>query len=703
MDKYEAITKPEAMKRLEKLRKTIEHHRYLYHVLDSPVISDEALDSLKNELVQIEAKFPDLITSDSPSQRVSGKPLEQFEKVQHKVPQWSFADIFNEKDAVDFSDRIIRMLEKTNKFNKKSGKISAEFTCELKIDGLKVVIEYVNGILKKAATRGDGKVGEDVTENVKTIQSVPLRLKKPVSIIVEGEVYLDKREFEKINKKLALKKEKVYANPRNLAAGTLRQLNSQIVADRNLSVFIYDLAKIDSKNISEPKTQFEELELLKELGFKVNNHFKLCKNIQEVISYWNKWQNGKTKETYEIDGVVIKTNRKDYQDALGYTGKAPRFAIAFKFQAEQVTTVIEDIAFQVGRTGVITPVAHLRPVEVAGSTVSRATLHNEDEINRLDVRIGDTVILQKAGDVIPQIVKVFRELRPEGTKPFKFPKKISECGGDGSIERIPGQAAYRCVEKDSFTMQLRRLHYFASKKAFDIENLGPKVIDQLAEENLISNPVDIFTIEKGDLTPLERFAEKSADNLIASINNARKITLPRFIISLSIDHVGEETAYLVANNFKNSLEKIRKASLEDFININGVGDIVAESIHNWFRIPENKKLVDDLLKEIKIVSVKELNKKTPNLIDSKVDIQLKISEKSKKFFKNKKVVLTGSLSQMTRDDAKDLLRQSGANISGSVSSKTDFVIAGENAGSKIQKAEDLGVKIISEDDFIKKF
>lgn len=692
------MNKDEAIKRLEILRKAIEHHRYLYHVLDSPEISDQALDSLKKELDNIEAKFPELITPDSPSQRVSGKPLEQFQKIKHKVSQWSFNDIFTEQEAIEFDNRIVRMLEKSNQFKNHSGKIKPEYTCELKIDGLKVVIEYVDGILFKAATRGDGKIGEDVTDNVKTIQSVPLKLKKPVSIIVEGEVYLDKREFEKINKKLAKAGEKIYANPRNLAAGTLRQLNSQIVADRNLSVFIYDLAKVEKKSvvdsafkknkdkILEPKTQLEELKLLKELGFKVNKHFKLCKNSDEVIKYWKYWQVHKEKETYQIDGIVIKANRKDFQETLGYTGKAPRYAIAFKFQAEQVTTIIEDIAFQVGRTGVITPVAHLRPVEVAGSIVSRATLHNEDEINRLDVRIGDTVILQKAGDVIPQIVNVMKEMRPQNTKPFKFPKKISECGGDGSIERIPGQAAYRCLAKDSFTMMRRKLHYFASKKAFNIDNLGPKVIDQLVEENLIQTPVDIFTIKKGDLLSLDRFAEKSADNLIKSINIARKITLSRFLISLSINHVGEETAYLIADEF-GSVEKIKLASLEDLMSINGVGDIVAESIYNWMRISENEKLVEDLLKEVEIEKIAK-SKKT--------------SEKQNSIFTNKTVVLTGSLSQMTRDEAKELLRKTGANISSSVSAKTDFVIVGENAGSKMQKAEDLGVKIISEEEFIKK-
>lgn len=686
------MDKAEAKKRLEKLKKTIEHHRYLYHVLDSPEISDEAHDSLQRELVSIEREFPELVTPDSPSQRVSGKPLEKFEKVTHKVPQWSFNDIFTDKEVYEFNDRVVRMLEKSGKFSDEGARVvHPQYTCELKIDGLKIVLEYVDGILKTAATRGDGKVGENVTENVKTIGSIPLKLRENIDIIVEGEVYLDKREFEKINKKLSTQGEKTYANPRNLAAGTLRQLDSRIVAERNLSAFIYDIAQISSKGlgdendnkISMPQTQLEELELLEELGFRVNKNYKLCETAEDVVKYWKEWQEKKENENYQVDGIVAKANRKDYQDALGYTGKAPRFAVAVKFQAEQVTTIIEDIAFQVGRTGVITPVAHLRPVEVAGSTVSRATLHNEDEINRLDVRIGDTVVLQKAGDVIPQIVEVIKDLRPKDSKPFKFPKKIAECGGDGSIERVPGQAAYRCVSKDSFTMQRRKLHYFVSKKAFDIDNLGPKVIDQLVEENLIQSPVDIFTLEKGDLLPLERFGEKSADNLIASINSARKITLPRFLISLSIDQVGEETAYLIADKF-HTLDAIQNASLEELMEINGVGDIVAESIYKWFRNDANKKLVSDLLKQVEVEEIKQ-----------------KTSSKKSTIFSGKTVVLTGSLTQMTRDEAKEKIRQAGGNVSGSVSKKTDFVVFGESAGSKLEKAKELGVKTMTEEEFIK--
>jgi DNA ligase (NAD+) len=704
------LTKSEAEKRLKKLREVIEHHRYLYHVLDKPEISDEALDSLKSELVQIESQFPDLITPDSPSQRVSGQPLDKFEKVTHKVAQWSFNDIFDADEAREFDARMRRMLGKEGVAERDlggsdngdngdndsgaEGKSKIEYTTELKIDGLKIVLEYVGGALKTAATRGDGKVGENVTENVRTIGAVPLKLREPIDIIVEGEIYLAKSEFDRINAELEKAGEQTYANPRNLAAGTIRQLDPAIVAKRNLSVFIYDVAQIADDRM--PQTQEEELDLLERLGFKVNPHRKLCANIDEVIDYWQKWHDKKDKQEYLIDGVVIKLNRKDWQDVLGYTGKAPRYAIALKFPAEQVTTVVEDIAFQVGRTGVVTPVAHLRPTLVAGSTVSRATLHNEDEIKRLDVRIGDTVILQKAGDVIPQIVEVLRDLRPIGkdgkplAKPFKFPKKIAECGGDGSIERIPGQAAYRCVDKGSFTMQRRKLHYFAGKNAFDIENLGPKVIDQLVEENLVQTPVDIFTLEKGDLLGLERFAEKSADNLIASINDAREVTLARFITGLSIDNVGEETAILLANTF-GSIKKLAKASLEKLDAIDGIGEVVARSIHNWFASAANQKLLEGLLEQVKIKNPAGAKK------DGSVSAGSTLGAAKTSKFTGKTVVLTGTLTSMTRDEAKEIVRSQGGNISSSVSAKTDFVIAGDNAGSKLQKAEDLGVAVLGEE------
>jgi len=673
MKKANSTGKADIQARIEKLRESIEHHRYLYHVLDKQEISEQALDSLKHELAQLETEYPEFVTPNSPTQRVAGKPLDGFEKVTHKVAQWSFNDIFNEQEMLDFDERVKRFLEKSL-----GHKPDVEYVCELKIDGLKIVFEYVSGALVTAATRGDGTVGENVTENIRTIESVPLELRAHDNIIVEGEVYLSKKEFDRINRELTRAGQETYANPRNLAAGTIRQLDSKIVAARKLSVFIYDVGK----TFEELPTQSGELEFLRERGFRVNPHFEVCKNVSDVIAFWKKWNSKKDKQDYLIDGVVVKVNKKEYQELLGYTGKAPRFAIAFKFPAEQVTTVVEDIAFQVGRTGVITPVAHLRPVEVAGSTVSRATLHNEDEIARLDVRVGDTVILQKAGDVIPQIVSVLRDLRPEKTKPFVFPKKIAECGGDGSIERIPGQAAYRCVDKNSSTLAKRKLYYFASKHAFDIVDCGPKIIDQLYEANLVSTPVDLFTLEKGDLLPLERFAEKSAQNLIDSIAQARSVTLARFLIGLSIDHIGEESAILLADTF-GTLGKIQDATVEALQNVNGIGEVMAQSVHDWFRNPVHKKMVDDLLRYVTI----KKNATRPSAANLK--------------FADQTFVLTGTLTTMTRDEAKDLIRARGGSVSGSVSAKTTYVVAGDNAGSKLSKAESLGVAVISEEEFQK--
>lgn len=662
----------EIIERLEKLKKTIEHHRYMYHVEDKSLISEEALDSLKYELSQIEKQYPQLLTPDSPSQRISGEPLKAFKKIIHKVPQWSFNDAFTEEDIRDFDERIKKFLIKEIGL-----KISPTYTCELKIDGLKVVLEYVNGVLVSAATRGDGKVGEDVTENIKTIESIPLSLSKKINIIVEGEIWISKEQFEFLNKQREKNGEELYANPRNVAAGTIRQLDPRIVAERKLNSFIYDIAQIEG---SSPETQIDELNLLKNLGFKVNPHMKVCKNIEEVINFWKEWQEKNTKQTYQIDGIVIKVSEKQYQDSLGYTGKAPRFAIAFKFPAEQVTTIVEDILFQVGRTGVITPVAQLRPVSVAGSTVARATLHNEDEIKRLDIRIGDTVILQKAGDVIPDIVSVLKEMRTGKEKTFVWPKTIPACGGDGSIERIPGQAAWRCVNKNSFEQQKRKFHHFVSKKALNIVKLGPKIIDVLLLENLITEYADIFRLKKGDLLLLPRFAEKSVDNLLSSIDEARKTTLPRFLVGLSIPQVGEETAYDLAKHFK-SLENIEKASFEVLEKIEGIGPIVGKSIVDFFSSKDNKKIVSNLLKYVEVETFKSVNN------------NLKLSGKT--------FVLTGTLESMSRDEAKEKIKSFGGKTSESISKETDFLVAGESSGSKYKKAQELGVPILSEEDFFK--
>lgn len=661
--------------RVENLRRAIEKYRYEYHVLNKSDISPEALDSLKKELVDLESEYPEFITPDSPTQRVAGQPLSAFKKVVHKVAQWSFNDAFGEEDIKAFDQRVKRFL-KTDK--------NIEYVCELKIDGLKIILEYENGILKTVATRGDGKVGEDVTANVKTIESVPIKLEKKVNIIVEGECFLSKTQFERINKEQNKKGEEVYANPRNFAAGTLRQLDPRLVAERKLDTFIYDLSSMSLEGGDYPKTQFEELLFLQTLGFKVNRHFKLCKNIDEVIKFWKEWENKKEKEDYLIDGVVVKVNEKVFQDMLGYTGKAPRFGIAFKFPAEQVTTVVEDIVLQVGRTGVLTPVAHLKPVSVAGSTVSRATLHNEDEIKRLDVRVGDTVVLQKAGDVIPDIVKVLKEMRTGKEKLFVWPLHVQDCGGAGNnTERIPGEAAWRCKDKNSFVQKKRKLYYFVSKQAFDIDHLGPKVIDALLSANLIATYDDIFTLKKGDLLELPRFAEKSVDNLLKSIEKAKNITLPKFIVSLSIPQVGEETAYLLAQNFQIPISKFQMIKKEEFEKIDGIGPIVAESIVNWFKDKENKKILDKLLKHVRIkysvANIQSLGKK----------------------LEGKTFVLTGALTNTSRDQAKEKIRALGGDVSSSVSKETDYVVAGENPGSKYDKAIELGVKILSEGEFEK--
>lgn len=664
-------TKQEAVSRLRVLRAAIEKHRHLYHVYDTSDISPEALDSLKHELVQIEEAYPDLITPDSPSQRVAGAPLKGFKKVTHVVPQWSFNDAFSEDDMREFDARVKRFLKDTY-----DRAINPTYTCELKIDGLKLVLTYEKGELVTGATRGDGKVGEDVTMNARTIESIPFTLSKPESIIVEGEVWMSKSELVRQNKIRIKNGEEPFANPRNIAAGTMRQLDPRIAAERNLNIFVYDIGRIDG---AFPGTQVEELELLKKLGFKVNPHMRLCKNIDEVIAFWVEWKKKAQKEDYWIDGVVVKVNEKEYQDAIGYTGKAPRFGIAFKFPAEQVTTIVEDIVLQVGRTGVVTPVAHLRPVSVAGSVVSRATLHNEDEIRRLDVRVGDTVILQKAGDVIPDIVAVVKELRTGKEKHFVFPEFVEDCGGP--IERIPGQVAYRCINKNSFAQKKRKFYYFVSKKAFDIDGCGPKVIDALLEAELIGNVDDLFTLTEGDVLSLPRFAEKSAKNLIESIDKARKITLGKFLTALSIEHVGEETAHDLANTF-GALENIRKASFEDFNDIQGVGEILARSLVEYFNDTHNKEFLERLLQYVEIENPKKENRKKG------------------KFF-GVTFVLTGTLGSMSRDQAKARIREEGGEVVESVSSKTGYVVAGENPGSKFDKAQKLGVKVLNEEEFLK--
>ena len=657
------------------MKKEVARHQYLYHTLDKPEISDQAYDALLRELIEIEEKYPEIKTADSPSQRIGASIQKEFKKITHKVKQWSYDNVFSFEELSKWQDKISKILKNAGE---DPGKL--EYVAELKIDGLKVVLEYEGGLFKRGATRGNGLVGEDITENLKTIGSIPLKLNKNINIIVEGEAWMPEGELARVNKERKKKGEELYANTRNLAAGSLRQLNPKITADRRLESFVYDVALFDNTNgQSAPKTQKEELQLLLALGFKVNENYSLCANLGEIQSFYEKWKNLGRKEEYGVDGIVIKVNDIRAQVALGYTGKSPRFGIAYKFPAEQVTTVVEDIVLQVGRTGVITPVARLRPVLVAGSTVSRATLHNEDEIKRLDVRVGDTVILQKAGDVIPDIVKVLTELRTGKEKEFVFPKHLSDCGGDGRIEKIPGQVAYRCVNKNSFAQKRRKFYHFVGKHCFDIDGMGPKIIDVLLDNNLISYNFDIFTLKKGDLLSLPRFAEKSVDNLLSSIEKSRGISLSRFITALSIPQVGEETAIDLAERF-GTFENLEKTDFDELQSIEGVGEIIAREVKNWFADKENQKTIKGLLQEVKIEKVKKAAHQT---------------------LSGKTFVITGVLVSLSRDDAKNMIRARGGSVAESVSKNTSYVVVGENPGSKYDKAKKLGVKIITEKEFLK--
>ncbi len=664
-------------KRAKELATLIAYHRDLYHAKDTPEISDEAYDSLVRELDAMRHEYSDLAPLAAVIDAVGGSVDEAFTKVKHKVAQWSFDNVFTDVELREWEARLYRFLEKQDIV---PGTVA--YVSEHKIDGLKIVLEYARGVLVRAATRGDGDVGEDVTHTARTIADIPHTLKYPVTLIVVGEAWLSEKSFERINKEREKLGEPLFANPRNAAAGSVRQLDPEITRKRKLSFFTYDIDLLDVTTLGRlesPHTQMEELKLLSILGFTTNPHAKLCKNVEEAIAEYHKWVTRKDDMAYGMDGTVLKVNEIALQHALGYTAKSPRFGIAYKFPAEEATTVVEDIVLQVGRTGVLTPVAHLRPVLVAGSTVSRATLHNEDQIKRLDIRIGDTVILQKAGDVIPEILRVVPELRPKGARPYVFPDKVSECGGDGSIERIPGMAAYRCVAKDSDALHRRRLYYFASKSALNIDGVGPKIIDLLLEHNLINTAADLFTLTPGDLTPLPGFKEKAAENVIAAIHAVRRVPLYRFLIALSIEHVGEETARIIADNF-GTLTRIRNAQEAELAEIFGVGEIVARSVVSWFKNPDHQKEVDSLCTHISF----EQN-------------SAKVTEGP---LTNKTIVFTGTLPTLSRTDAEELARRNGAQVTSSVSKKTDYVVVGSDPGSKAQKAEELGVTILDQDSFL---
>ena len=681
------MDKKKAEQRIEKLKKTIKHHRYLYHVLDKQEISDEALDSLKKELYDLEKEFPDLVTPDSPTQRVGGEPKKEFKKVKHPQPMLSFNDAFSKEDMGDWLDRITRILKKPEQI---------DYYCELKIDGLAIELIYEKGVLRTGSTRGNGKIGEDITQNLKTVEAIPLNLrskkdivkeleKEKVSssvakavenysikskLVVRGEVFISKDDFQKVNEYREKHNQAPYANPRNLAAGSVRQLDPKVTARRSLDSFAYDLV-----TDLGAKTHEEKHKILKAFGFKTNPHNKHCPGLKSVYEFHKKAQGLRENLPYEIDGVVVMINSNRIFNKLGAVGKAPRGAIAFKFPGREATTTVKDIKVQVGRTGALTPVAVLKPVNLGGVTVSRATLHNEDEIKRLGVKIGDTVVVGRAGDVIPDIIKVLLEMRTGSEKNFKMPGTCPLCGSKVKKEG----AIHYCSNPNCFAKERQQFYHFVSKGAFDIEGLGPKIVDQLIEESLVSDPADLFELEEGDLVPLERFADKAAFNLIKSIQSSKEISLARFIYSLGIRNIGEETAQDIAEHF-NNFDNFKNASLKDLEEIEDIGPVASESIRRWFSSEKNRKF----LKKIK-----------------KTGVKIKSSKQRKGKLEGKKFVLTGSLSNMTREEAKKRIRSLGGDVSASVSKETDYLVVGKDPGSKYQEAKNLNIKTIKEPQFLK--
>ncbi len=663
----------QAQERVAKLIEQIDDFRYRYHVLDDPTVSDTVYDSLAQELAELEKQYPDLKQKNSPLSRIGGQALDKFVKVKHAVRQWSFNDAFSEQDLQDWQERISKILTKSL-----GHQPTIEYCCELKIDGLHVVLTYEDGQLKTAATRGDGLIGEDVTGNVKTIQSLPLMIKQTGTIIVEGEIWLSSEQLKKINQQRQKENLPLFANPRNAAAGAIRQLDPAIAADRKLDCFIYDWSGGDQ---TLPLTQTQELAELKKLKFKVNDHYKLCHNLDEVVTYWQKWQDKRDKQPYWIDGIVVKVNHRRYQEILGHVGKAPRWAMAFKFPAEQATTIVEDISVQVGRLGTLTPVAHLRPVKLAGTTVRRATLHNQDQIERLGLKIGDTVIVQKAGDIIPEVVSVLTKMRNGSEKSFALPQRCPICQSPTEKRStLDGRGvAVFCTNKHCAAQQQARLKHFVAKKAFDIEGLGHKIIEQLLAEDLIKDAADIFDLTVDDLKPLERFADKSAQNLIASIQQAKNISLARFIFALGIEHVGEETAIALANHF-GSLEKISHCSSQDFEQIPDIGPVVARSLAAFFTEAKNQRLLQRLLAAG--IQISQGQKNTSQKLAGQT------------------IVVTGVLPTLSREQAHELIRKNGGKVSSSVSAKTSYVVVGDKPGSKYEESKKLDLKILTEKDFL---
>ena len=648
---------------ISKLVSLLNKYSYDYYVEDNPQISDTEYDTLYKQLEKLEENHPEYILENSPTQRVGDRILDEFEKITHKVPMLSLSNTFSTEDLRDFDARISKLVPDH----------SVEYICELKIDGLAISIKYENGRLASAATRGDGSVGEDVTENIKTIFSIPKVLKDNKTFEVRGEVYLPRKSFELLNSERESNNEVLFANPRNAAAGSLRQLDSKITAKRRLSAFIYSIVG-DESIVSQENA----LNTAKEYNLPVNPNFKLCKNIDEVIDYINYWTENKKNLPYDIDGIVIKVNSYSTQEEVGYTQKSPRWATAYKFPEEELATKLLDVELSVGRTGIITPVAILDPIVISGSTVSKASLHNKDIIDELDIHIGDMVVVKKAGEIIPKVVRVVRELRTEGSTKYTMPNTCPSCGQQTYIKE--NDPFTRCKNPDCPDQNIRRIIHFASRDALNIEGLGDKVVTTLYEKGIIAHTIDLFSLEREKLISLDRMGEKSVDNLLNAIENSKQNSLDKVIFALGILNVGKKAGKILAEKYLN-LTNLMNATLDELVNLDDVGQITAESILDYLSDENNIKFINDLIKVgmNPQYEVQEVN--TDNV------------------FAGKTVVLTGKLVELTRNEAKEYLEKYGAKVTGSVTSKTDLVIAGEKAGSKLAKAEQLGIRVINEEEF----
>jgi len=650
-------------KRINYLKDEINKHNYKYYVEDNPEISDFEYDKLFEELKELEEKYPQFRTSDSPTQRI-GSVSEKFLPHKHKYRLYSLDNTYNYEELEKWYEKI----------TKEYGN-DVELVCELKIDGLAIALTYENGVFVRGVTRGDGEIGEDITNNLKTVKAIPLKLFENVNVDTRGEVYMPKSSFEKLNEENAAKGEKIFANPRNAASGSIRQLDSKITAKRDLSIFVYG-GIFEKRDLQ--KTQYDSIMYLKKLGFKTNPNTKLCKNIEEAIEYCKKWENKRNALDYATDGVVIKVNRLDYQEDLGFTSRVPKWATAFKFPPEEATTTLKEIELGVGKTGAVTPVAILEPVFLAGSKVSRASLHNFDEIKRLDVRIGDKVLIKKAAEIIPKVIKVMEDENHEKRPVYQPPQTCPSC--TARLVAREGEVNLYCEDTNCSDQIKAKIEFWVSKDAMDIEHVGPSIINQLYEKKFISNPVDLYRLSMQDLMQLDLVKEKSAYNMHNAIEGSKTNPLNRFITALSIRNVGKETADILANEF-GTLEKLQNASKEELNSIDGIGDKMAEEIYDFFRNDENIKMISDL-KELGVIP-------TP--------VSAPVSDK----FKGETFVLTGTLQSMTRDEASEKIKQMGGKTPSSVSKNTSYVVVGENAGSKLEKAKDLGVIILTEDEFLK--